>query len=156
KNQQDRLLRGEQIEYVRSVERLLDPEALTLGFARRLATYKRLPLPAQDPDRARRIMSGPHPVQLLVAGKAHPADGPGKDSLQRLYNLKREDRVFGERLIFVEDYDLSVAQQLVAGCDVWINMPRRPQEASGTSGMKAALNGALQVSVLDGWWAEGY
>jgi glycogen phosphorylase len=156
KNQQDRLLRGEQIEYVRSVERLLDPEALTLGFARRLATYKRLHLLAQDPDRARRIMSGPHPVQLLVAGKAHPADGPGKDSLQRLYNLKREDRVFGERLIFVEDYDLSVAQQLVAGCDVWINMPRRPQEASGTSGMKAALNGALQVSVLDGWWAEGY
>jgi starch phosphorylase len=156
KNQQDRLLRGEQIDYVRSVERLLDPDALTLGFARRLATYKRLHLLAQDPERARRIMSGPQPVQLLVAGKAHPADGPGKDTLQRLYNLKREENVFAERLIFVEDYDLSVAQQLVAGCDVWINLPRRPMEASGTSGMKAALNGGLQLSVLDGWWAEGY
>ena len=156
KNQQDRLLRGEQIDYVRSVERLLDPDALTLGFARRLATYKRLHLLAQDPERARRIMSGPNPVQLLVAGKAHPADGPGKDTLQRLYNLKREENVFAERLMFVEDYDLSVAQQLVAGCDVWINLPRRPMEASGTSGMKAAVNGALQLSVLDGWWAEGY
>ena len=156
KNQQDRLLRGEQIDYVRSVERLLDPDALTLGFARRLATYKRLHLLAQDPERARRIMSGARPVQLLVAGKAHPADGPGKDTLQRLYNLKREEDVFAERLIFVEDYDLSVAQQLVAGCDVWINLPRRPMEASGTSGMKAALNGALQLSVLDGWWAEGF
>jgi starch phosphorylase len=156
KNQQDRLLRGEQIDYVRSVERLLDPDALTLGFARRLATYKRLHLLAHDPERARRIMSGPHALQLLVAGKAHPADGPGKDTLQRLYNLKREEDVFAERLLFVEDYDLSVAQQLVAGCDVWINLPRRPMEASGTSGMKAALNGALQLSVLDGWWAEGF
>jgi len=156
KNQQDRLLRGEQIEYVRSVERLLDPDALTLGFARRLATYKRLHLLAQDPERARRIMGGPFPVQLLVAGKAHPADGPGKDTLQRLYNLKRGENVFAERLIVVEDYDLSVAQQLVAGCDVWINLPRRPMEASGTSGMKSAINGGLQLSVLDGWWAEGY
>ena len=156
KNQQDRLLRGEQIDYVRSVETLLDPNVLTLGFARRLATYKRLHLLAQDPERARRIMNGPHPVQLLVAGKAHPADGPGKDTLQRLYNLKREENSFAARLIFVEDYDLAVAKQLVAGCDVWVNLPRRPMEASGTSGMKAALNGALQLSVLDGWWAEGY
>ncbi len=156
KVQQDRLLRGEQIDYVRSVETLLDPDVLTLGFARRLATYKRLHLLAQDPERARRIMNGPHPVQLLVAGKAHPADGPGKDTLQRLYNLKREENAFAERLIFVEDYDLSVARQLVAGCDVWVNLPRRPMEASGTSGMKAAINGALQLSVLDGWWAEAY
>jgi starch phosphorylase len=156
KNQQDRLLRGEQIDYVRSVETLLDPDVLTLGFARRLATYKRLHLLAQDPERARRIMNGPRPVQLLVSGKAHPADGPGKDTLQRLYNLKREENSFADRLIFVEDYDLSVARQLVAGCDVWVNLPRRPMEASGTSGMKAAINGALQLSVLDGWWNEAY
>ena len=156
KNEQDMLLRGEQLVDVRSVEMLLDPDVLTLGFARRLATYKRLHLLAQDPERARRIMNGPHPVQLLVSGKAHPADGPGKDTLQRLYNLKREENSFADRFIFVEDYDLSVARQLVGGCDVWVNLPRRPMEASGTSGMKAAINGVLQLSVLDGWWAEGY
>ncbi len=156
KSQQDRLLRGEQIAYVRAIEDCLDPTALTLGFARRLATYKRLYLLTQDPDRARRILGGVRPVQLLISGKAHPNDEDGKDALQRVYNLKREDVQIAERVVFVEDYDLDVARHLVAGCDVWVNLPRKPMEASGTSGMKAAFNGVLQLSVLDGWWAEGF
>jgi glycogen phosphorylase len=156
KSQQDRLLRGEQIAYVRAIEDCLDPNALTLGFARRLATYKRLYLLTQDPDRARRILGGAQPVQLLISGKAHPNDEGGKDALQRVYNLKREDGQIAERVVFVEDYDLDVARHLVSGCDVWVNLPRKPMEASGTSGMKAAFNGVLQLSVLDGWWAEGF
>ena len=156
KSQQDRLLRGEQIAYVRAIEDCLDPNALTLGFARRLATYKRLYLLTQDPDRARRILGGAQPVQLLISGKAHPNDEGGKDALQRVYNLKREDGEIAERVVFVEDYDLDVARHLVSGCDVWVNLPRKPMEASGTSGMKAAFNGVLQLSVLDGWWAEGF
>jgi starch phosphorylase len=155
KSQQDRLMRGEQLEYVRAVADSLDEDALTLGFARRLATYKRLHLVMQDPDRGRRIFGGERPVQLLVAGKAHPSDEAGKQTLQQLFQLKRHSEL-AQRLIFVEDYDLDVARRLVAGCDVWINLPRRPMEASGTSGMKATFNGVLQLSVLDGWWAEGY
>jgi glycogen phosphorylase len=155
KSQQDRLLRGEQLDYVRAVADSLDQDALTLGFARRLATYKRLHLISHDPDRARRIFGGDRPVQLLVAGKAHPSDDAGKETLQRVFQLKRHSE-FAQRLIFVEDYDLDVARRLVAGCDVWINLPRRPMEASGTSGMKATFNGVLQLSVLDGWWAEAY
>ena len=156
KSQQDRLLRGEQIAYVRAIEDCLDPTALTLGFARRLATYKRLYLLTQDPDRARRILGGTQPVQLLISGKAHPNDEGGKDALQRVYNLKREDGQIAERVVFVEDYDIDIARHLVSGCDVWVNLPRKPMEASGTSGMKAAFNGVLQLSVLDGWWAEGF
>jgi glycogen phosphorylase len=155
KTQQDRLLRGEQLDYVRAVADSLDQDALTLGFARRLATYKRLHLISHDPDRARRIFGGDRPVQLLVAGKAHPSDDAGKETLQRVFQLKRHSEL-AQRLIFVEDYDLDVARRLVAGCDVWINLPRRPMEASGTSGMKATFNGVLQLSVLDGWWAEAY
>jgi starch phosphorylase len=155
KSQQDRLLRGEQLEYVRAVADSLDADALTLGFARRLATYKRLHLIAHDPDRTRRIFGGERQVQLLVAGKAHPSDDAGKQTLQHLFQLKRHSEL-AQRLIFVEDYDLEVARRLVAGCDVWINLPRRPMEASGTSGMKATFNGVLQLSVLDGWWAEAY
>ncbi|MEP6892692.1 MAG: alpha-glucan family phosphorylase, partial [Gaiellaceae bacterium] len=156
KSQQDRLLRGEQIAYVRAIEDCLDPTALTLGFARRLATYKRLYLLTQDPDRARAILGGAQPVQLLISGKAHPNDEGGKDALQRVYNLKREDGQIAERVVFVEDYDIDIARHLVSGCDVWVNLPRKPMEASGTSGMKAAFNGVLQLSVLDGWWAEGF
>jgi starch phosphorylase len=156
KGQQDRLLRGEQIAYVRAIEECLDPDALTLGFARRLATYKRLYLLTLDQDRARAILGGGRPVQLLISGKAHPNDEAGKDTLQRLYNLKREDGQIAERVVFVEDYEIEVARHLVAGCDVWVNLPRKPMEASGTSGMKAAFNGVLQLSVLDGWWAEGF
>ncbi len=154
KTQQDRLQRGEHIDYVRALA--LEPDVLTIGFARRLATYKRLHLLGHDPDRIHRILAGPMPIQLLIAGKAHPRDEEGKDVLQRVYNLKRADGGLSERVVFLEDYDLSIAQQLVGGCDLWINLPRRPMEASGTSGMKATFNGVLQLSILDGWWAEAY
>ena len=107
-----------------------------------------------DPGRLGRILNGERPCQLLVAGKAHPRDDEGKRVLQRLYGCRHE--IGAGRLIFLEDYDLAVARELVAGCDIWINLPRPPLEASGTSGMKAAFNGALQLSVLDGWWAEGF
>jgi glycogen phosphorylase len=155
KSQQDRLLRGEQLDYVRAVADSLDEDALTFGFARRLATYKRLYLLTYDADRARRIFGGDRLVQLLVAGKAHPSDDAGKRTLQDLFRLKRHSEL-AQRVIFLEDYDLDVARRLVAGCDVWINLPRRPMEASGTSGMKATINGVIQLSVLDGWWAEAY
>jgi starch phosphorylase len=156
KSQQDRLLRGEQLEYVRAVAGSLDDDGLTLGFARRLATYKRLHLLAHDADRLTRILGGERHVQLLLAGKAHPSDEGGKRTLQQLFQLKRHSEQLAQRLIFLEDYDLDVSRRLVAGCDVWINLPRRPMEASGTSGMKATFNGVVQLSVLDGWWAEAY
>jgi starch phosphorylase len=153
---QDSLLRGEQLGYVRQIEATLDPDALTLGFARRLATYKRLYLLTHDSERARRIFRGERAAQLVIAGKAHPNDEPGKDSLQRLYDFEHADPEIAGRVVIVEDYDIGIAGQLVAGCDVWVNLPRRPWEASGTSGMKATFNGVLQLSVLDGWWAEAY
>ena len=156
KSQNDRLLRNEQIEVVNAAARALDPDVLTLGFARRLATYKRLNLLTYDQQRAVRLMTGEPAIQLLLAGKAHPFDEDGKSVLQTLFNLKASDLRLSERVVFLEDYDLSVATQLVAGCDVWINLPRRPMEASGTSGMKASFNGVLQLSVLDGWWAEAF
>ena len=153
---QDSLLRGEQLGYVRQIEATLDPDALTLGFARRLATYKRLYLLTHDSERARRIFRGDRAAQLVIAGKAHPNDEPGKDSLQRLFDFEHADPEIAGRVVIVEDYDIGIAGQLVAGCDVWVNLPRRPWEASGTSGMKATFNGVLQLSVLDGWWAEAY
>jgi starch phosphorylase len=156
KSEQDLLLRGEQIEDVRALAHRLDPEALTLGFARRLATYKRLHLLIQDVERTRRILRGERHVQLFVAGKAHPADEDGKTTLQRVFDLRRDNGRALERAVFVEDYDTEIARQLVAGCDVWVNLPRKPMEASGTSGMKSAFNGGLQLSVLDGWWAEAF
>jgi starch phosphorylase len=155
KSQQDRLLGGEQIDDVRAVSEWLDPDALTLGFARRLATYKRLRLLVVDADRFTRILTGPPAVQLLIAGKAHPLDDAAKSTLEQVYLLKSDSRA-REHVVFLEDYDLDVARRLVAGCDVWVNLPRRPLEASGTSGMKASFNGVLQLSVLDGWWAEGF
>jgi len=154
KGEQDSLQRGEQLEYVRRIERSLDPGTLTIGFARRLATYKRFHLLAHDRERARRIFVDE--AQLVIAGKAHPSDGPGKDSLQRFYEFEHADAEIAGRVVIVEDYDISVAQHLVSGCDLWVNLPRKPMEASGTSGMKATFNGALQLSVLDGWWAEAY
>jgi starch phosphorylase len=156
KSEQDQLLRGDQIEEVRAIEHWLGADVLTLGFARRLATYKRLHLLAYDEQRARRILSGEPPVQLLIAGKAHPDDEEGKDTLQRVYRLDRDDGSVAERIVFMEDYEIEIARMLVSGCDVWVNLPRRPMEASGTSGMKATFNGVLQLSVLDGWWAEAY
>ncbi|MBM3907718.1 MAG: alpha-glucan family phosphorylase [Gemmatimonadetes bacterium] len=135
---------------------LLDPEALTLCFARRFATYKRANLLFHDVERLLRIVGNPsHPVQVIFAGKAHPADGPGKQMLQEVYQATRDPRFEG-RLAFLEDYDMHLAHVLVQGADVWLNVPRVPMEASGTSGMKAALNGVPQLSTVDGWWEEGF
>ncbi|RPI34035.1 MAG: alpha-glucan family phosphorylase [Chloroflexota bacterium] len=135
---------------------LLDPYALTIGFARRFATYKRANLILRDVDRLLRIVNRPNmPVQIIFAGKAHPADEPGKLLIQEVYRaIKKAEN--GGRLVFLEDYDMNLARYLVQGVDVWLNTPRRPNEASGTSGQKAALNGVLNLSVLDGWWREGY
>ena len=152
---QDRLLRGEQIDYVEAAAETLSDDALTIGFARRIATYKRLHLLTHDPTRALDLLDPPRPVQLLFAGKAHPSDERAKQIVQTLFEVKRDPRV-GKRVAFLEDYDLATATWLVAGCDVWVNLPRPPNEASGTSGMKVALNGGLNLSVLDGWWAEAY
>ena len=135
---------------------LLDPYALTIGFARRFATYKRADLILHDYDRLLRIVTDERrPVQFVFAGKAHPADEPGKQMIQRVYQAVKDAR-FGGRLAFLEDYDMNIARYMVQGVDVWLNTPRKPREASGTSGMKAALNGVLNFSILDGWWCEGY
>jgi starch phosphorylase len=135
---------------------LLDPEALTIGFARRFATYKRATLIFRDVQRLKRILHAERrPVQLVFAGKAHPADGGGKQFIQQVYQFA-QDPEFGGRIAFLEDYDLHMARFLVQGVDVWLNNPRRPNEASGTSGMKAAMNGVPNLSVLDGWWPESY
>ena len=134
----------------------LEPYSLTIGFARRFATYKRATLMFRDFDRLMRIITNPYrPVQIIFAGKAHPADEPGKLLIQQVYRAVKDNRS-GGRLVFLEDYDMNIARYLVQGVDIWMNTPRRPNEASGTSGMKAALNGALNFSVLDGWWREGY
>ena len=135
---------------------VLDPDALTIGFARRFATYKRATLLFRDIDRLARILGdSAHPVQFVFAGKAHPADEPGKEFIRRIIELSRDPRIHG-RVVFLEDYDIRVARHLVRGVDVWLNNPRRPQEASGTSGMKACINGGIHLSTLDGWWCEGY
>lgn len=135
---------------------LLDPEVLTIGFARRFATYKRANLIFRDVERLRALVTDPsRPVQIVFSGKAHPADDPGKHVLQDVYQYTRDPRFEG-RVAFVEDYDMHVAHLLVQGVDMWLNLPRIPLEASGTSGMKAALNGVPQLSTLDGWWEEGY
>jgi starch phosphorylase len=135
---------------------LLDQEALTIGFGRRFATYKRADLIFRDADRLQRLLVNPwRPVQIVFAGKAHPADEPGKQILQRVYAHTREARFEG-RIAFIEDYEMHVAHRLVQGVDLWLNVPRPPLEACGTSGMKAGLNGVPQLSTLDGWWSEGY
>ena len=135
---------------------LLDPMAFTIGFGRRFATYKRANLIFRDIDRLRRLLVDPwRPVQIIFAGKAHPADNPGKEVLQSVYHFTR-DPAFEGRVAFLEDYDMHLAHLLVQGVDLWLNLPRVPLEASGTSGMKAGLNGVPQLSTLDGWWQEGY
>jgi len=128
----------------------LDPERLTIGFARRFATYKRAGLVFSDVERLLAL-----PVQIVVAGKAHPQDVPGKDVMQQIVQLSRAPHSQG-RIVFLENYDIGLARSIIPGCDVWLNNPRRPLEASGTSGMKAAVNGVLNLSVLDGWWAEAF
>ena len=135
---------------------MLDPQALTIGFARRFATYKRATLLLHDPDRLARILNAPdRPAQIIMAGKAHPRDDAGKELIRQVLAFARQEPFRG-RLIFLENYDPAIARALVQGCDVWLNTPRRPFEASGTSGMKAAANGVLNVSTLDGWWAEAW
>lgn len=141
---------------LRGVDGLFQADSLTLGFARRFATYKRASLIFTDLDRLQALLSDPaRPVQILFAGKAHPADGPGQELIRKIFQMSQESRFRG-RVFFAEDYDIRVASMLVQGVDVWLNTPRRPMEASGTSGMKAAMNGALNVSVLDGWWPEAF
>jgi glycogen phosphorylase len=135
---------------------MLDPYVLTIGFARRFATYKRANLIFSDLDRLLELINRPNrPVQIIFAGKAHPADDPGKQIIQEVYRIVKKAEN-GGRLVFLEDYDMNLARYLVQGVDVWMNNPRRPNEASGTSGMKAALNGVINFSVLDGWWREAY
>jgi len=135
---------------------LFDPDALTIGFARRFATYKRATLLFTDEERLKHILNqSGRPLQVVFAGKAHPADGPGKDFIRQVYNWAKEPGLAGH-IVFLENYDINVARYLVQGVDVWLNTPRRPNEASGTSGQKAALNGILNLSISDGWWVEGY
>ncbi len=135
---------------------LLEPDALTIGFARRFTNYKRAELIFTDAERIARILNATgRPVQIIFAGKSHPADDPGKHHLQHVYK-RALDPMFAGRIAFVDDYDLHVAHFLVQGCDVWLNNPRKPMEASGTSGMKASLNGVPHLSIGDGWWAEGF
>jgi len=147
---------GESPSVLEALDSVLDPDALTIGFARRFATYKRAQLLFTDLDRlARLVWADERPVQVVFAGKAHPADRPGQQVIQEIFGWTRSDRLRG-RVFILEDYDLRIARFLVQGVDVWLNNPRRPLEASGTSGMKAAANGAVNVSVLDGWWDEGW
>jgi starch phosphorylase len=148
--------RSESLETLQQVSRVLSPDALTIGFARRFATYKRANLILTDIRRLASMVNDPkRPVQFVFAGKAHPHDEPGKRVLQQIAELMR-DPEFADKFVFVEDYDINVARHFVQGVDVWLNNPRRPLEASGTSGQKVVLNGGLNLSVLDGWWAEAY
>ncbi len=148
--------RGESDEVIDRARTVLDPQILTIGFGRRFATYKRATLVLNQIERMAKICNdAERPVQFVFAGKAHPADNPGKEFIQTIANLRNDER-FANRFVFIEDYDINVCRHMVQGVDVWLNNPRRPLEASGTSGMKAVLNGALNLSVLDGWWAEAY
>lgn len=134
----------------------LDPRALTIGFARRFAGYKRADLLLDDPERLWKLISDPQrPVQIIFSGKAHPRDNIGKDIVKRVYEFGTKPHV-GGKVVFIEDYDINVCRHLVQGCDLWLNTPRQEHEACGTSGMKVALNGGLNLSILDGWWPEGY
>jgi glycogen phosphorylase len=141
---------------LRDGDEVLDPDALTIGFGRRFATYKRALLLFRDPERLARLLDHPdRPVQIIIAGKAHPRDDAGKDLIRRIIEFTKVEP-FRRRVVFVEDYEMAVARYLVQGCDVWLNTPRPPLEASGTSGMKAAANGVLNLSTLDGWWVEAW
>jgi starch phosphorylase len=148
--------RGSPPSEIAAADEALDPEALTIGFARRFATYKRGDLIFRNPDRIAALLNDKdRPVQFIFAGKAHPKDNGGKELIQRVVQQSRKAE-FRRRVVFIEDYDMNVARYLVQGVDVWLNNPRRPLEASGTSGMKVPGNGGLNLSILDGWWCEGY
>jgi starch phosphorylase len=147
---------GDSPEAIRNVNRILDPEVLTIGFARRFATYKRGALLFSDKERLKRLLNDTtRPVQFIFAGKAHPRDEGGRALIQEVYRFSREAG-FENRVVFLEDYDSYIARRLVQGVDLWLNNPLRPMEASGTSGMKCAPNGGINLSVLDGWWHEGF
>lgn len=148
--------RGEPLSSIERASNVLDMNALTIGFARRFTTYKRGNLLIQDPERLIKLLTDPErPVQLIFAGKAHPKDEPGKEMIREIVHFARIESV-RNKIVFLEDYDMNVARHLVQGCDIWLNTPRPPMEASGTSGMKAAVNGVLNCSTFDGWWVEGY
>jgi starch phosphorylase len=150
------LARGESEETVAQIRQALSYDALTIGFARRFATYKRATMVLRDIEALADLVTHPQrPVQFVFAGKAHPHDRPGKELLQEIAQLARDPR-FAGKIVFVEDYDINVGRHLVQGVDLWINNPRRPLEACGTSGQKVVLNGGLNLSTLDGWWAEAY
>lgn len=151
-----RLARGESEDYIEAARTMFDPAALTIGFARRVAGYKRWDLLLSDPERLTKLINDrERPIQFVFAGKAHPQDENAKAVLQRLINWQRDSSV-RHGIAFIEDYDQEIARQLVQSVDVWMNVPRRPLEASGTSGQKVAINGGLNFSVIDGWWLEGY
>lgn len=148
--------RGASFEEVERAASVLDPDILTIGFARRFATYKRGTLLLHDIDRLRTLMNDPdRPFQVIIAGKAHPADGPGKELIREIVKLAASSDHL-RRIVFIEDYDMEVGRRLTQGCDIWLNTPRRGMEASGTSGMKAAMNGVINCSILDGWWDEAF
>ncbi|MCA9100353.1 MAG: alpha-glucan family phosphorylase [Planctomycetales bacterium] len=148
--------RGESDEMIEAARTILDPGVLTIGFARRFATYKRADLILSDLDRFVELINDTNrPIQFIFAGKAHPADDPGKRLIEKIANLRHDER-FASKVAFIEDYDINVGRHLTQGVDVWLNNPRRPLEASGTSGQKVVLNGGLNCSVLDGWWAEAF
>ena len=147
---------GRSPDDLRAMEGLLDRHALTIGFARRFATYKRATLILRERERLARLLNDRlRPVQFIFAGKAHPKDDEGKDLIKQLFHYASKVEL-RDRIVFLEDYDMHLARHLLQGADVWLNTPRRPLEACGTSGMKAAINGVLNVSILDGWWCEGY
>jgi starch phosphorylase len=151
----DRLAERQPRAGIEAAARAFDPDVLTVGFARRNATYKRMGLLVHDPGRAIALLSGPQSIQLVLAGKAHPSDEEAKRVVQDLYRIKDVPQV-AEHVVYLHEYDLAIGKLLVRGCDLWLNLPRPPLEASGTSGMKAVINGGLNLSVLDGWWAEAY
>ncbi|MGH9782260.1 MAG: alpha-glucan family phosphorylase, partial [Candidatus Acidiferrales bacterium] len=148
--------RGESEDFCQLLPRALSPDALTIGFARRFATYKRANLILSDLQNLASLVNDPkRPVQFVFAGKSHPGDEPGKSMLQDIMRFMHNPQ-FADKFIFLEDYDINLGRQFVQGVDVWLNNPRRPFEASGTSGQKVVLNGGLNLSILDGWWAEAY
>jgi starch phosphorylase len=148
-------LHGLPSDEIRLIEGLLDPHALTIGLAGRFTMHQRPLLVLSDLARLRQlVLNGDRPVQIIFAGKAHPADREGQELIRRLFVQTEGD--FRGRVVLLEDYDIEIGRMLVQGCDVWLNTPRHPQEVSGTSGQKAAVNGGVNVSVLDGWWVDGY
>lgn len=156
KLKQQKLANGESMECVRQVDSFLDPDALTIGFARRFATYKRANLIFRNLARIQKILNNKEkPMQIIFAGKAHPADGPAHEIIKNINDIARQEGFYG-KVILLENYNITVAKKLVQGVDVWMNNPRRPLEASGTSGQKVCINGIINFSILDGWWCEGY